>query len=153
MRVSTARQLLPWAPLILRLSLGIIFVAHGGQKLFGWWGGPGLSASIDALKSSLGVPAYLLLISILTEFFGGLAILFGFLTRIAAVGLGIDMFVAITRVQVINGFFLNWDLIPGRGHGYEFNLALLAMSLAVALAGPGRLALDHVLGFEDEGGV
>jgi putative oxidoreductase len=150
MRVSTARQLLPWAPSILRLSLGVIFIAHGGQKLFGWWGGAGVSATIDMLRTSLGMPSYLLLLSILTEFFGGFAILFGLLTRIAALCLAIDVFIVITKVQVFNGFFLNWDLVPGRGHGYEFNLALLAMSLAIALAGPGRLALDHVLGFEDE---
>ena len=150
MRVSTARQLLPWAPLILRLSLGAIFIAHGGQSLFGWWGGSGLAASMDVLKTSLRIPAYLILISILTEFFGGIAVLCGLLTRIAAVGLGIDMFVAITKVHAVNGFFLNWNGVPGQGHGYEFSLALLAMSLAVALTGPGRLALDHILGFEDE---
>jgi putative oxidoreductase len=150
MRLSTARQLLPWAPFILRVSLGTIFIAHGGQKLFGLWGGTGLSDSIDTLKTSFGIPGYLVLIAILTEFFGGIAVVIGLLTRIVSVGLGIDMVVTITKVYAVNGFFLNWNLVPGHGHGYEFHLALLAMSLAIALSGPGRFAVDHVLGFEDE---
>jgi putative oxidoreductase len=143
-------KLLPWAPVAIRLGLAVIFIAHGGQKLFGIWGGPGLQATIDAFERSIDVPFYLTLIVVATEFFGGLTVLIGFLTRIAAAGLAADMAVAIIKVHLVNGFFLNWSITPGQGHGYEFNLALLAMSIALVLSGPGKFALDRILGLEQE---
>jgi putative oxidoreductase len=145
-----ATKLLPWAPVALRLGLAVIFIAHGGQKLFGLWSGPGLQATIEAFERSLGVPSYLTLIVVGTEFFGGLTLLLGFLTRIAAAGLAADMTAAIIKVHFMNGFFLNWSITPGKGHGIEFNLALLAMTLSLLLSGPGRLALDRLLGLESE---
>ena len=144
MRLGNARRLLPWAPLVIRLSLGAIFIAHGAQNLFGVWEGPGLPATIGVFKTSLNIPAYLTLIAF-TEFLGGVAVGIGLLTRLAALGLAADMLVAILKIQLINGFFLNWAMTPGKGHGYEFNLALLAMSVALLLSGPGKLALDHLL--------
>jgi putative oxidoreductase len=145
-----ATKLLPWAPVALRLGLAVIFIAHGGQKLFGLWSGPGLQPTIEAFERSLGVPSYLTLIVVGTEFFGGLTLLLGFLTRIAAAGLAADMTAAIIKVHFMNGFFLNWSITPGRGHGIEFNLALLAMTLSLLLSGPGKLALDRLLGLESE---
>ena len=147
---ANASKLLPWAPVAIRLGLAAIFIAHGGQKLFGIWGGPGLQATIDAFERSIGVPFYLTLIVVATEFFGGLTVLLGFLTRLAAAGLALDMVAAIIKVHLTNGFFLNWSITPGKGHGYEFNLALLAMSLALLLSGPGKFALDRMLGLERE---
>lgn len=143
-------KLLPWAPVAIRLGLAVIFIAHGGQKLFGIWGGPGLQATIEAFERSIGVPFYLTLVVVATEFFGGLTVLIGFLTRLAAAGLAIDMAGAIIKVHLMNGFFLNWSITPGKGHGYEFNLALLAMSIALLLSGPGKFALDRMLGLEQE---
>jgi len=150
MRLSNARMLLPWAPLALRLSLGAIFIAHGAQKLFGIWEGPGLSATIDMFHTNFGIPPYLMVVSIATEFLGGIAVTIGLLTRLASLGLAIDTAVTIVKVNWPNGFFLNWYLVSGRGHGYEFSLALLAMSIALSLSGPGKLAVDNVLGFEEE---
>jgi putative oxidoreductase len=144
------KKLLPWAPVAIRLGLAVIFIAHGGQKLFGIWDGPGLQATIEAFEETIGVPSYLALIAVGTEFFGGLTVLVGFLTRFAAAGLAVHMAVAIVKVHLMNGFFLNWSITPGKGHGYEFNLALLAMSIALLLSGPGKLALDRMLGFEPE---
>jgi putative oxidoreductase len=145
-----ATKLLPWAPVAIRLGLAVIFIAHGGQKLFGIWGGPGLQATIEAFERSIGVPFYLTLVVVATEFFGGLTVLIGFLTRLAAAGLAVNMVGAIIKVHLINGFFLNWSITPGKGHGYEFNLALLAMSIALLLSGPGKFALDRMLGLEQE---
>ena len=147
---ANVSKLLPWAPVVIRLGLAVIFIAHGGQKLFGIWGGPGLQATIDAFERSIGVPFYLTLIVVVTEFFGGLTVLLGFLTRLAAAGLAVDMVAAIIKVHLANGFFLNWSITPGKGHGYEFNLALLAMSIALFLSGPGKFALDRMLGVERE---
>ena len=143
-------KLLPWAPVAIRLGLAVIFIAHGGQKLFGIWGGPGLQTTIEAFERSLGVPSYLTLIVVGTEFFGGLTVLVGFFTRLAAAGLAINMVAAIIKVHLMNGFFLNWSITPGKGHGYEFNFALLAMSIALLLSGPGKFALDRMLGIERE---
>ena len=149
MRLSSAQKLLPWAPLAIRLSLGVIFLAHGAQQLFGIWDGPGVPARIEIAKASSPIAAYLAFIAAGTELVGGIAVAVGLLTRLAALGLALDMIAWILRVPLINGFFLNWSMAPGKGHGYEFSLALLAMSVALFLSGPGKLALDHVLGFEE----
>jgi putative oxidoreductase len=148
MRLSSAQKLLPWAPLVIRLSLGIIFLAHGAHQLFGIWDGPGLSQPIRISNGSR-IPVYLTFVAGATEFLGGMAVAVGLLTRLAALALALDMAAWIFTVQLVNGFFLNWSLMPGKGHGYEYNFALLAMSIALFLSGPGKLALDHVLGFEE----
>ena len=150
MRLSHARKLLPWAPLAIRLSLGIIFVAHGGQELFGIWDGPGLPPPIEFQRASGRIAAYLRLVAAATGFVGGIAVTVGLLTRIASLALALDMIAWIVKVHFVNGFFLNWSMTPGKGHGYEYNLALLAMSVTLLLSGPGKLALDHVLGFEED---
>lgn len=147
---TNTSKLLLWAPVAIRLGLAVIFIAHGGQKLFGIWGGPGLQTTIESFERSIGVPSYLTLIVVGTEFFGGLTVLIGFFTRLAAAGLAIEMVAAIIKVHLMNGFFLNWSITAGKGHGYEFNLALLAMSVALLLSGPGKFALDRMLDIEQE---
>jgi putative oxidoreductase len=134
-----------WSLLITRLALGVIFFAHGAQKLFGWFGGYGVKGTIGYFKQALGIPAGLTVLAALTECFGGLAVLAGFLARPAAVGLAVVMLTAIAKVHRQNGFFLNWSLEPGRGHGYEMNLALLAMCAAVFLGGAGALSVDRLI--------
>ncbi|MFQ5682280.1 MAG: DoxX family protein [Candidatus Binatia bacterium] len=138
----------PWAPLVMRLALGVIFVAHGGQKLFGLWGGVGLSATMETFEKHMGIPPFLTVIAAASEFFGGLAVLVGFLTRPAALALGTVMLVALFKAHLSHGFFMNWGLVPGRGHGIEFDIALLALSIALLLTGPGKGSLDSWLGFE-----
>lgn len=126
----------------LRLGLGIIFVAHGSQKLFGWFGGAGYQATIEGFQNLLGIPMQLTLLAMIAEFFGGLAILMGFMTRAAALGLASVMVVAMAKVHWAHGFFLNAQCLEGTGHGIEFNLALLAMALTVLFSGPGCWSLD-----------
>jgi putative oxidoreductase len=130
-----------WGYLVLRVALAVIFIAHGGQKLFGWFGGHGLAVTVAFFGEKLGIPAPLAMLAILTEFFGGLAVLLGVFTRTAGLGLAVNMAVAALKVHLANGFFLNWENVPGRGHGIEDNLALGAMALFLLLAGPGRWAL------------
>ncbi len=142
------QKLLPWAPLVIRVALGVIFIAHGGQKLFGLWGGAGLQATFDAFENNMGIPPWLTLMAVLAEFFGGLAVLIGLLTRLASVSLTIVMLVAIFEAHLQYGFFMNWSLVRGVGHGIEFNIALLGMSLGLILSGPGQLSLDRLLGIE-----
>ncbi|MEX6502819.1 DoxX family protein [Pseudomonas zhanjiangensis] len=122
---------------ILRLIAGLTFAAHGAQKLFGWFGGYGL-AGVGQWMESIGLaPGYLMaLLAGSAEFFGGLALIVGLLARPAAAVLALTMLVAIASVHLANGFFMS-------NNGYEFALALLAISLAVVFEGAGRLSLDR----------
>jgi len=134
-----------WALLPIRLALGAIFIGHGAQKLFGWFGGYGPKGTIGYFQQALGVPPPLTVLAILAEFFGGLGVLLGLLTRLAAAGITAVMLVAIAKVHWSHGFFLNWELKPNRGHGYEMNLALIGMALALLIAGGGALSVDRLL--------
>ena len=131
--------------LIVRIVLGVIFVGHGAQKVFGCFGGPGLRGVIGYFRQALGVPAPLTVLAAFTELLGGLAMIVGLLVRPAAVGLILVMLVAIAKVHWRNGFFLNWSLEPGKGHGYEMNLALIGMALAMLVGGAGALSIDRWL--------
>jgi putative oxidoreductase len=124
------------APLVIRIALGVVFFAHGSQKLFGAFGGHGITGVIGMMKSlNVNPPVVWAWIVTLAEFLGGLGVLFGLLTRWAALGLAVDMAVAIALVHAKNGFF------SGKG-GYEFPLALLAMSLALLFWGPGKISIE-----------
>lgn len=124
---------------ILRVIAGLTFAAHGSQKLFGWFGGYGL-AGVGQWMESIGLaPGYLMaLLAGSAEFFGGLALVIGLLARPAAAVLAVTMLVAIASVHMANGFFMS-------NNGYEYALALLAISLAVILEGAGKLSLDKRL--------
>ena len=136
-----------WAPIFARPTLGIIFFAHGSQKLLGWFGGSGWSGTIQFFEQS-GVPPFLAGLLIITEFFGGIAIILGFFTRLAALGLTIAMLVAIFKVHLQNGFFLNWFNVPNMGHGIEYSLALIGLSLSLLVWGAGNLSVDQMVGGE-----
>ena len=118
-----------WAPLALRLPVGIIFVAHGAQKLFGWFGGHGLTGT-GQWMASIGLEPGLLMALLAggAEFLGGLALILGLLVRPAAAALAVTMVVAILAVHIGNGLFMS-------NNGYEFGLALLAASVDTRLAG------------------
>ncbi len=130
-----------YSPVIIRLALGVIFFAHGAQKVLGWWGGSGFSGTI-ALFAKNGMSAPLTVLVMVGEFFGGLGVLVGALTRLAALGPAIVMVGAIFTVHLKDGFFMNWFCQPDRGHGIEYNLALLAMALSLILTGAGPLSID-----------
>lgn len=134
-----------WPLLIVRVFLGVIFVAHGAQKIFGLFGGPGLEGTIAYFRSALGVPPALAALAAFTEFFGGLAVFVGLLTRPAALGLIAVMLVAVAKVHWRNGFFLNMSLQPGKAHGFEFNWALIGMALALLVGGGGAKSLDRLI--------
>jgi putative oxidoreductase len=134
-----------WPLLIIRVFLGVIFFAHGAQKLFGVFGGPGLKGTIGYFQNTLGVPPALAVLAALTECFGGLAVFVGLLTRLAALGLVVVMVVAVAKVHWQNGFFLNMSLQPGKGHGFEFNWALIGMALALLVGGGGAKSIDRLI--------
>jgi putative oxidoreductase len=133
-----------FGPTVLRLAVGAIFAAHGAQKLFGIWGGGGPSGTA-AFFNQLGLtPAYPLAIFVgLVELLSGLLLIAGAFTAIACVVLLLDMLVAVWKVHLPYGFFLNWTSAPGQGHGYEFNLILIAALVALMLTGAGSLSVDE----------
>ncbi|MBK5378493.1 DoxX family protein [Pseudomonas sp. TH08] len=124
---------------ILRIAVGVIFAAHGSQKLFGLFGGYGLAGTAQYMDS-LGLhPGYLMaILSGGTEFFAGLALIIGLLVRPAALGLTFLSLVAIFTVHIGNGLFM-------ANNGYEFALALLGGSLAVLIEGAGKLSVDRAI--------
>lgn len=134
-----------WGLVLLRFGLGVIFIAHGGQKVFGWFGGPGFDGTIQYFQQQLGIPMELTVLAMAAEFLGGIGILVGFLTRLAALGICGVMLAAMGKVHLANGFFLNMSCAPGQGHGIEFNLALLAMALTLLCSGAGYASFDKWL--------
>lgn len=133
------------APLMLRVPLGLIFMAHGSQKLLGLFGGKGLTATFASFERDLGIPAIFTLLAIIAEFGGGFGVLTGFLTRLSAAGISAVMLVAIYKIHWAHGFFLNNACVPGRGHGIEYNIALLGIALYLVIAGGGRWCLDRLV--------
>ncbi|MGA7558459.1 MAG: DoxX family protein [Terriglobales bacterium] len=128
---------------ILRLVLGVIFLAHGSQKMLGWFGGYGFHGTMGFFEH-IGMPAPVAFLVICTEFFGGLGLIVGLLTRIAALGIGVEMIGAIFMVHLQNGFFMNW-FGTQKGEGFEYHLLVIAMAAALLLRGAGAFSLDRAL--------
>jgi len=133
-----------WVLTIARVVLGIAFFAHGAQKLLGWFGGPGLEATVRTFHDHLGIPTPLVYLAIAAEFFGGLGLIVGLLSRIAALGVAITMLVAMFKVHWQFGFFINW-FGDKQGHGIEYHLLAIALALVVIVHGAGALSLDRAL--------
>ena len=128
-----------WGPLALRIPVGLIFAAHGAQKLFGWFGGYGLEGTGQWMGSIGLAPGYLMaLLAGSAEFFGGLALVLGLLVRPAAAALAFAMLVAIFTVHIDKGLFV-------ANNGYEFGLALVAVAVSLVVTGAGRASLDAAL--------
>lgn len=128
-----------FAPLALRLPIGITFMAHGAQKLFGWFGGYGLEGTGQWMASIGLTPGYLMaLMAGSSEFFGGLLLIIGLLIRPTSAVLAFTMLMAIVTVHLDNGLFMS-------NNGYEFGLALLAATVSLAISGAGKLSIDSMI--------
>jgi putative oxidoreductase len=132
------------ATAVLRLVLGVVFFAHGAQKMLGWFGGPGFSGTMGFFTGYLHVPAPLAFLAMAAEFFGGLGLIVGFLTRIAAFGIAINMVVAIALVHSSFGFFMNWTGAQ-KGEGYEYHLLTLAVTAFLMIRGAGAFSVDRAI--------
>ena len=132
------------ATAIVRLTLGVVFFAHGAQKLLGWFGGYGFTGTMGFFTGVLHIPVIFAFLAIAAEFFGGLGLIFGFLTRIAAIGVLSNMIVAIALVHSQFGFFMNWTGTQ-KGEGYEYHLVILAVTVLLIIRGAGALSLDRLL--------
>lgn len=128
--------------LLVRLALGIVIFPHGAQKLLGWFGGHGFAATMEGLGRML--PAAIVFLVIVIEFFGALGLVLGLLGRVAALGVLAVMLGAIFTVHLPNGFFMNWT-DQQAGEGYEYHILAAAMALAVLIKGSGSLSVDRAM--------
>jgi putative oxidoreductase len=131
-----------YGPLVLRLALAAVFIGHGAQKLFGIWGGAGLAGTAAQFAAAGVEPSYPLAVTWgVIQFVGGLLLVIGALTLPAAIALSVLMIGGIWKAYA-HGFFLNWNLVPGMGHGSEYYLVLLAALISLMLTGPGAFSID-----------
>jgi putative oxidoreductase len=133
-----------WVPTFARIILGIIFFAHGSQKVFGWFGGPGLKQTLRTLTEHVGLPTIIALAAVGAEFVGGAALIVGFLVRISALGIAVNMLAAIIMVHGKFGLFMNW-FGDRKGHGIEYHLLVIALAVVIIVQGAGAFSIDGLL--------
>ena len=131
-----------WSQVILRVMLGLVMFPHGAQKLLGWFGGFGFSGTMNMFTEKMHIPVVLAFLVILTESLGSLALIAGFLTRVAAFGFFCIMVVAIAMVHWPNGFFMNWTGKQA-GEGFEYHLLVIAIAVVLMIWGGGRASVDQ----------
>jgi len=132
------------APLLARLTLGIVMFPHGAQKMLGWFGGYGFSGTMNFFTGSMHIPSVLAFLAILAEFGGSLGLITGLFSRVAAFGIAVNMVVAIVTVHAANGFFMNW-FGSQKGEGFEYHLLAIGLALVVLIHGAGKASLDAMI--------
>ncbi|MEM9555149.1 MAG: DoxX family protein [Acidobacteriota bacterium] len=131
-----------FGPLVARLAAGIVMFPHGAQKALGWFGGGGFSATVENMSGMLPVPIVVLVI--LIEFVGAIALIVGAVGRLAALGFAVVMVGAIVTVHAQYGFFMNW-FGNQQGEGYEYHLLMIGLALVVMIQGSGAFSVDRAL--------
>lgn len=129
---------------VLRLALGIMILPHGLQKTFGLFGGYGFSGTMGFFTDTMGIPWIFAFAAILAEFLGGIGLITGTLTRLAALGVGVTMLVAALTVHLQHGFFMNW-FGAQKGEGVEFFILAIGIAVALIIKGGGALSVDRAL--------
>jgi putative oxidoreductase len=146
--MKTLKPLFDTDPLLstlwLRLGLAAVFFPHGAQKALGWFGGYGYAGTMGFFTGTLHIPAFFAFLAIAAEFGGALALLAGFGTRIAALGIASVMVVAVATVHWSNGFFMNWAGTQ-KGEGFEYHLLALVLAGALIVLGGGKFSVDRAL--------
>jgi putative oxidoreductase len=133
-----------FAPTLARLTLGIVMFPHGAQKVLGWFGGYGFSGTMNFFTQQMHIPAVFAVLAIAAEFLGSLGLITGFLSRIAAFGIAMNMIVAIKMVHGANGFFINWAGTQ-KGEGFEYHLLAIGLALIVIIYGAGKASVDAAI--------
>ncbi len=133
-----------WSGLVLRVALGVVMLPHGAQKLFGWFGGYGFSATMSFFTNTMKLPWIISILVILIELFGSIGLIVGFASRAWALGLIIIMVEAIYTTNMKNGFFMNW-FGNQPGEGYEYHLLIIGICIAILLTGSGKYSLDNII--------
>jgi len=129
---------------LMRLVLGFLFFVHGSQLMLGWFGGFGLSGSMQFFTQKLGIPTVFAFLAISTQFFGGILLIVGLVGRLAALTIVGDMVVAIAKVHWQFGLFMNWYGMQ-KGEGFEYHLLVIAIGLVLVARGSGAFSLDRLL--------
>jgi putative oxidoreductase len=133
-----------WTGFILRITLGCVMFSHGAQKLLGWYGGYGFNGTMKFFTDSMKMPWIFAFLVIFIEFFGALALLAGFASRLWAIGLVVIMIGAIYTTNLKYGFFMNW-FGNQAGEGYEYHLLVIAICLVILFLGSGRYSIDGLI--------
>ncbi|MBS0663606.1 MAG: DoxX family protein [Verrucomicrobia bacterium] len=129
------------APLLARLTLGLVLFPHGAQKALGWFGGYGYSGTMGFFTGTMHIPALFAFLAIAAEFAGSIGLILGLGGRVAALGIAAVMVVAVQSVHLANGFFMNWAGNQ-KGEGFEYHLLVLGLALIVMIYGSGKYSLD-----------
>ncbi len=130
-------------PILLRLTLGAVMFPHGAQKVLGWFGGGGFKATLAGM-TGMGLPAAIVVMVMIAEFLGSLGLIFGFLTRLSALGVISVMLGAIFTVHQQYGFFMNW-MGKQAGEGFEYHLLAIGIAVALLVRGGGAFSIDRAL--------
>lgn len=130
------------SPLILRLALGLVFLPHGLQKVFGWFGGYGFEQTVNFFTTQMGFPIVIPYLVIVSEFLGALGLIFGFMVRLSAAGIFYVMLGAVVTVHWGNNFFMNWSGNQS-GEGFEYHILAMAMATVLVLTGGGKFSIDQ----------
>jgi putative oxidoreductase len=138
-----------WTLTVLRLVMGVVFFAHGSQKVLGWFGGYGFSATMGFFTHLMHIPAPFAFLAICAEFLGGIGLILGALGRIAAFGIACNMVIAVLMVHAPNGLFMNWTG-QQKGEGFEYHLLALAIALVLMVKGSGAFSIDGALSAKTE---
>jgi putative oxidoreductase len=133
-----------WTIAVVRMVLGLIFFAHGAQKMLGWYGGSGLAKTMRMFTEHVHLPSILAFLVIAGEFLGGVGLIVGLFSRIAALVIAVTMLGAIATVHFRFGLFLNW-FGDQKGHGVEYHLLAIALAVVVVIKGAGAFSLDRVV--------
>ena len=135
---------------ILRVVLGVIFFCHGAQKTLGWFGGYGFTGTMGFFTHQLGIPAPFALLAIMAEFLGGIGLVLGLLTRVAAFGIAFEMLVAVFKIHAQFGLFMNWAGNQ-KGEGFEYHLMTIAITIVLMVKGAGAFSLDGAISAQQGG--
>ena len=130
--------------MVLRVLLGVVFFPHGMQKLLGWFGGPGFEGTMGFFTGTLGIPVIFAFLAIIAEGLGSLGLITGFLTRLSAFGIAVNMAVAVYMLHWQNGFFMNW-FGNQKGEGFEYHILVIAIAIALIIKGGGKWSVDRII--------
>lgn len=131
------------AQLFIRLALGVVMFPHGAQKVLGWFGGPGMTKTLQAF-GGMGFPTWLVAALMAVESVGAALLVFGFFTRLWALGIGTSITICMFLNHVQNGFFMNW-FGQQKGEGFEYHILVIGICLALIIKGGGALSVDRKL--------
>ena len=134
---------------LLRVVLGIVIFPHGAQKVLGWFGGFGFAGTYGFLTQQMHIPAPLAILVFAAEFLGSIGLLVGFLGRIAAFGIAVNLAVAVFLVHLPNGFFMNWSG-QQKGEGIEFFILAIGIAIAIMIGGSGAYSIDLALSRKEQ---